>query len=86
VSVWFFIEAACIAIFTLELGIRLLVCPNKLKFVSEWMNLIDFLAVLPFYLEVPCCRLPSLLSSPVRPIPIDYHPRLYSRPPPHLYI
>jgi len=52
VSVWFFIEAACIAIFTLELGIRLLVCPNKLKFVSEWMNLIDFLAVLPFYLEM----------------------------------
>jgi len=51
-TVWFFIEATCIVIFTIELTVRLTVCPSKVTFVTEWMNIIDFVAVLPFYLEM----------------------------------
>eukprot|EP00873_Tetraselmis_striata_P023354 jgi/Tetstr1/443618/TSEL_031617.t1 len=52
-TVWFFIEATCIVIFTIEL-----VPPPspaaaaRCRFVTGWMNIIDFVAVLPFDVEV----------------------------------
>ncbi|XDV50506.1 hypothetical protein PO909_019556 [Leuciscus waleckii] len=43
------IETACIGWFTVEYVLRLASSPNKLRFALSFMNMIDFLAVLPFY-------------------------------------
>jgi len=51
-NVWFFIEATCIAIFTVELALRFLVVPNKRQFFTSWLNIIDFVAIAPFFLEM----------------------------------
>ena len=41
-----------VGIFTLEYFTRLLCCPRKLKFFLQPMNLVDFLALLPFYVSL----------------------------------
>ncbi|XP_076140020.1 voltage-gated potassium channel KCNC4-like [Alosa pseudoharengus] len=46
------IELLCIIWFTAEFLIRIISCPNKLKFVLNVLNIIDFLAILPFYVEL----------------------------------
>ncbi|XP_038603714.1 potassium voltage-gated channel subfamily F member 1 [Tachyglossus aculeatus] len=43
------IETACIGWFTLEYLLRLVSSPNKLHFALSFMNIIDVLAILPFY-------------------------------------
>ncbi|KAK3745865.1 hypothetical protein QZH41_013223 [Actinostola sp. cb2023] len=48
----FYIEAICVAAFTVEFFIRLIVCPNKVAFAKMPMNWIDFGAILPFYLQL----------------------------------
>jgi len=45
------VEAFCIAVFTFELILRFAVAPNRYVFVTDLMNVIDFIAILPFYLE-----------------------------------
>lgn len=49
---FFYIEAVCIAVFTVEFSIRLWACPNKKKFWKGPLNVIDFLAIVPFYIEL----------------------------------
>ncbi|XP_007895301.2 potassium voltage-gated channel subfamily F member 1a [Callorhinchus milii] len=44
------IETACIGWFTAEYALRLLSAPNKLRFASAFMNVVDLLAIFPFYL------------------------------------
>lgn len=43
------IETVCIGWFTVEYVLRLLSSPNKVKFVLSFMNIIDFMAIMPFY-------------------------------------
>ena len=45
------IEAICISWFTLEFVLRLLSCPNKIKFVANTLNIIDFCSVIPFFIS-----------------------------------
>lgn len=46
------IETACIGWFTAEYILRLLSAPHKLKFALAFMNIIDVLAILPFYVSL----------------------------------
>lgn len=50
---FFHIESGCVAWFTFELVVRFLSCPSKLKFVKNFMNIFDLLAILPFFIIVP---------------------------------
>ncbi|KAG7466027.1 hypothetical protein MATL_G00160450 [Megalops atlanticus] len=43
------IETACIGWFTVEYLLRLISSPNKVHFALSFMNIIDFLAIMPFY-------------------------------------
>ncbi len=45
------IETFCVIIFTLEYLLRIYVANHKLKFVFSFFGIIDFLAILPFYLS-----------------------------------
>lgn len=43
------IETICIGWFTIEYLLRLISAPNKLKFLLAFMNIVDFMAIMPFY-------------------------------------
>ncbi|XP_016391596.1 potassium voltage-gated channel subfamily F member 1-like [Sinocyclocheilus rhinocerous] len=43
------IDTACIIWFTVEYVLRLVSSSNKLRFVFSFMNIVDFLAIMPFY-------------------------------------
>jgi hypothetical protein len=47
-----YIEYVCIAWFTLEFGIRYLVCPKKIDFLKNVLNWIDLIANLWFYIDL----------------------------------
>ena len=46
------IEAFCVCWFTIELVSRFVLCPNKFAFVRSIMNLIDVVAIVPFYMAL----------------------------------
>lgn len=46
------IEIICVAVFTVEYLIRILVADNKLKFIFSVYGLIDLMAILPAYLRL----------------------------------
>ncbi|KAM4771382.1 voltage-gated potassium channel regulatory subunit KCNF1 [Rhinophrynus dorsalis] len=46
------IETACIGWFTLEYVLRFIASPNRLHFALSFMNIIDVLAILPFYVSL----------------------------------
>ena len=45
-----YIDTAVIIFFTLEYAIRFICAPRKWKFFKDAMNLVDILAIIPFYL------------------------------------
>lgn len=47
-----YVEIFCVLVFTLEYFLRIYVADRKLKFIFSFFGIIDFLAILPFYLAV----------------------------------
>jgi voltage-gated potassium channel len=45
------VEAACVAIFSVEYLLRLFVADRKLRFIFSFYGLVDVVAILPFYLS-----------------------------------
>ena len=48
----FYVEAFCVAWFTIELSARFILCPEKLKFVKSLMNWVDLVSIVPFYMTI----------------------------------
>lgn len=55
-SVWWICETVIVAFFTLEYCLRLYATCNSVRevwnFVRKWMNIVDLLSFLPFYVEI----------------------------------
>ena len=51
-SVWFIMEATCIAVFTAEFLGRLASTPDLRNYFNDTMNQVDVVAIMPFYLEI----------------------------------
>lgn len=47
-----FTERICIAFFTVEYCLRLFAAPRKFRFALKPLNLVDLMAIVPFYLEL----------------------------------
>ncbi|KGL84557.1 Potassium voltage-gated channel subfamily C member 2, partial [Tinamus guttatus] len=60
-----YVEGTCVAWFTFEFLMRVTFCPDKLEFVKSSLNIIDFVAILPFYLEVALSGLSSKAAKDV---------------------
>ncbi|XP_059584203.1 potassium voltage-gated channel subfamily C member 3 isoform X2 [Alligator mississippiensis] len=60
-----YVEGMCVVWFTFEFLMRISFCPDKLEFVKSSLNIIDFVAILPFYLEVGLSGLSSKAAKDV---------------------
>jgi len=49
---FFIVEAICITVFTLEYLVRIWADPNKCKFMIQPMNVVDLVAIMPFYIDI----------------------------------
>ncbi|ESO10211.1 hypothetical protein HELRODRAFT_168092 [Helobdella robusta] len=49
---FFVIETTCTLWFTIELAARFLSCPNKLEFWKDLKNIVDFTAIIPYYVTL----------------------------------
>ena len=54
------VEAGCISYFTLEFFIRLAGAPHKLGFLKGTMNIVDVLAIAPYYLTLFLLPAPNI--------------------------
>lgn len=46
------VDTICVAFFTFDFLIRLFICPSFCDFLRTPLNILDFLAIMPFYLEL----------------------------------
>ena len=60
------VEAICISYFTVEFLIRLAGSPDKLQFLKGTMNVVDCLAIAPYYLDLFLAPPPQLDPEAVR--------------------
>ncbi|XP_053308130.1 potassium voltage-gated channel subfamily C member 1-like isoform X2 [Spea bombifrons] len=60
-----YVEGMCVIWFTFEFLIRVMFCPDKMEFIKSSLNIIDFVAILPFYLEVGLSGLSSKAAKDV---------------------
>ncbi|XP_057597976.1 potassium voltage-gated channel subfamily C member 2 isoform X4 [Hippopotamus amphibius kiboko] len=60
-----YVEGVCVVWFTFEFLVRIIFSPNKLEFIRNLLNIIDFVAILPFYLEVGLSGLSSKAAKDV---------------------
>ena len=51
------VDTICVAFFTFDFLIRLFICPSFCDFLKTPLNILDFLAIMPFYLELAVGRL-----------------------------
>ena len=51
-SFWFISEAFCVCVFTCELAVRIWACPERRTFFENYLNVIDAVAILPFWIEI----------------------------------
>ncbi|KAJ1351046.1 PAK- kinase Shk1 [Parelaphostrongylus tenuis] len=49
---FFWIELLCIVWFTMELTLRFISCPSKVTFLTSFLNIIDFIAIAPFFVNL----------------------------------
>eukprot|EP00062_Callorhinchus_milii_P023436 gi/632982263/ref/XP_007908041.1/ PREDICTED: potassium voltage-gated channel subfamily A member 2-like [Callorhinchus milii] len=49
---FFMVETMCICWFSFELLLRLIVCPSKPAFFKDIMNIIDFVAIIPYFVAL----------------------------------
>uniref|UniRef100_A0A8D3CRU0 BTB domain-containing protein n=1 Tax=Scophthalmus maximus TaxID=52904 RepID=A0A8D3CRU0_SCOMX len=54
-----YVEGVCVIWFTIEVMLRVIFCPDKAEFFRSALNIIDFVAIVPFYLEVALSGLSS---------------------------
>ena len=54
------LEAIYMTWFTVEFLVRFLSCPDHCKFIKSFMNIIDLLAILPYYLAPLVNQLDSI--------------------------
>ncbi|KAM3618886.1 uncharacterized protein V6R79_026293 [Siganus canaliculatus] len=59
------VEGICVVWFTFEFLVRVISCPDKVVFLKSTLNIIDFVAILPFYLEMGLSGLSSKAASDV---------------------
>lgn len=51
-DMWFGIECLCVGLFTVDFIVRAITCPDFKDFRSDIMNAVDFIAIVPFYIEL----------------------------------
>uniref|UniRef100_A0A673IEG7 Potassium voltage-gated channel, Shaw-related subfamily, member 3a n=1 Tax=Sinocyclocheilus rhinocerous TaxID=307959 RepID=A0A673IEG7_9TELE len=60
-----YVEGVCVIWFTIEVFARVIFCPDKAEFFKSSLNIIDFVAILPFYLEMALSGLSSKAAKDV---------------------
>ncbi len=48
---WFVTECICVGLFTVDFIVRAVTCPKFSEFSGDTMNWVDFVAIVPFYIE-----------------------------------
>lgn len=46
------VEGVCVGWFTIEFAARFFACPNKFVFVKTFLNVVDVVAILPYYVSL----------------------------------
>merc|ERR1719285_1348988 len=51
-DVWNMLEAIISSVFTVEYVLRIMSCKNKWVYFTDFMNLVDFVAFMPYWIEM----------------------------------